>query len=133
MQQWYQGCLAINAGDSNIIRNVRVEGMRVENFRQGQIVNLRVMNNTKYNTSPGRGIENVYIKDLEYTGDRASTALILGLDAEHRVENVTFENLIVNGRVIYDGMAKPSWYYTADMVPLFANEHVEGLSFVASP
>ncbi|KAL3486705.1 pectin lyase-like protein [Aspergillus germanicus] len=132
-QQWYQGCFAINVGDSNIIRNVRVDGMRVENFREGQIINLRVMNNTKYNTSPGRGIENVYIKDLKYTGDRASTALILGLDAEHKVENVTFENLVVNGRVIYDGMAKPSWYYTADMVPMFANEHVEGLSFITSP
>ncbi|KAL2847504.1 pectin lyase-like protein [Aspergillus pseudoustus] len=132
MQQWYQGALAINAGDSNLIRNVVVDGFRIENFRLGQIVNLRIMNNTKYNTSPGRGIENVYIKDMEYTGDRADTALLLGYDAEHKISNVTFENLVVNGKVISDDMAKPSWYYTADMVPMFANEHVEGLSFIKS-
>ncbi|KAL2822438.1 pectin lyase-like protein [Aspergillus granulosus] len=110
----------INAGDSNLIRNVHVEGMRVEIFRQGQIINMRIMYNTKYNTSPGRGIENVYIKDLEYTGDRASTAPLLGYDSGHKISNVTFENLV------------PTWYYTTDMVPMFANEHVEGLKFITS-
>lgn len=38
----YQGCLAINAGDENLIRNVRFEDIRIENFRQGQLVNLRI-------------------------------------------------------------------------------------------
>lgn len=34
----YQGCLAINAGDENLIRNVRFENIRIENFRQGQLI-----------------------------------------------------------------------------------------------
>ena len=38
----YQGCMAINAGDNNLIRNVRFENIRIENFRQGQLVNLRI-------------------------------------------------------------------------------------------
>lgn len=38
----YQGCLAINAGDNNLIRNVRFEDIRIEDFRQGQLVNLRI-------------------------------------------------------------------------------------------
>lgn len=38
----YQGCMAINAGDENLIRNVRFENIRIENFRQGQLVNLRI-------------------------------------------------------------------------------------------
>ena len=41
----YQGCLAINAGDENLIRNVRFEDIRIENFRQGQLVNLRIFFN----------------------------------------------------------------------------------------
>ena len=44
----YQGCLAINAGDNNLIRNVRFENIRIEDFRQGQLVNLRIFFNEKY-------------------------------------------------------------------------------------
>ena len=44
----YQGCLAINAGDNNLIRNVRFENIRIEDFRQGQLVNLRIFYNEKY-------------------------------------------------------------------------------------
>lgn len=131
-QMWYQGCLSINAGDSNLIQNVHVDGMRVENFRDGQLVNLRIMDNAKYSTSPGRGIRNVYIKDLSYHGTNANPSLILGYDATHKISNVTFENLVVNGVVVSDTMVKPSWYYTADLVPMFVNEHVEGLKFIAS-
>jgi hypothetical protein len=64
----YQGCMSLNAGDSNLIRNVLFENVRVEDFREGQLVNLRVFYNRKYNTSPGRGIENVLFKDVTYTG-----------------------------------------------------------------
>lgn len=44
---WYQDCLAINARDSNLIQNVFIDGMRIENFQEGQIVNLRTMFNDK--------------------------------------------------------------------------------------
>jgi hypothetical protein len=33
----YQGCLAINAGDNNLIRNVRFEHIRIEDFQTGTI------------------------------------------------------------------------------------------------
>ncbi|KAH8815528.1 endo-polygalacturonase [Xylogone sp. PMI_703] len=132
-QMWYQGCIAINAGDSNLIQNVYIEDVRVENFRLGQLVNFRIMYNTKYNTSPGRGIRNVYIKDLTYSGTNANPSLLLGYDADHTISNVTFENLSINGQFIYDTMRKPTWYYTADFVPMFANEHVLNLTFTISP
>ncbi|KAF7114439.1 hypothetical protein CNMCM5793_008743 [Aspergillus hiratsukae] len=131
-QMWYQGCLAINAGDDNLIQNVLVDGMRVENFREGQLVNLRIMYNSKYNTSPGRGIRNVYIKGLQYNGTHANPSLVLGYDEQRNITNVTFEDLVVNGKTIYDGMRKPTWYYTADFVPMFANEHVHNLTFTQS-
>ena len=35
MQVDYQGCLAINAGDNNLVRNVRFENIRIENFHDG--------------------------------------------------------------------------------------------------
>jgi hypothetical protein len=129
----YQGALAINAGDSNLIQSILVDGFRIENFREGQIVNMRVMYNTKYNTSPGCGIRNVYIEDLSYTGTNANPALLLGYDAECTIVNVTFENMVINGRAISGTMAKPTWYYTTDMAPMYANEHVLNLTFITSP
>ncbi|MGW1748346.1 glycosyl hydrolase family 28 protein [Streptomyces sp. NPDC002092] len=131
-QMNYQGCISLNAGDSNLISNVRVEDVRVEDFRWGQLLNFRVMFNTKYNTSVGRGIENVYIKNLTYTGTHASPSLFLGYDADHAIKNVTFENLVVNGVVIADTMRKPSWYYTTDTVQWYANEHVINMKFLTT-
>lgn len=130
-QIWYHGTIAINAGDSNLIQNVHIEDIRVEDFRRGQLINLRVMNGTKYNTSPGRGIKNVYIKDMVYNGDNAERSQILGYDADRAIENVTFVNLKVNGKSIFDDMEKPSWYFTADYIPMFVNEHVRNLTFKA--
>ena len=131
-QMDYQGCIALNAGDSNLIKNVHVEDLRVEDFRWGQLLNMRVMFNTKYNTSAGRGIEDVYIKNLSYTGTHANPSLFLGYDADHAVKNVTFENLVVNGVVIADSMRKPGWYRTTDTVQWYCNEHVVNLKFLTT-
>lgn len=126
----YQGCLSLNAGDSNLIRNVRFENIRIEDFRQGQLVNLRVFYNSKYCTSPGRGIENVLFKDITYTGSHAELSVIAGYDAERKVKNVVFENLVINGTVISDDMkGKPAWYKTGDMARIFVGEHTEEIVF----
>ena len=106
----YQGCMAINAGDNNLIRNVRFENIRVEDFRQGQLVNLRIFYNKKYCTAPGRGIENVLFKDISYTGDRAEVSVIEGYNEERKIKDIRFENLRVNGQLITDDMSgKPGW------------------------
>ncbi|MFI6625311.1 glycosyl hydrolase family 28 protein [Streptomyces sp. NPDC050528] len=131
-QMNYQGCIALNPGDSNLIKNVRIEDVRIEDFRWGQVIYMKVMFNTKYNTSVGRGIEDVYVKNLSYTGTHANPSLFLGYDAEHAINNVTFENLIINGVVVADSMKKPSWYYTTDAIQWFYNEHVTNLKFLTT-
>ncbi len=126
----YQGCLAINAGDDNLIRNVRFENIRIEDFRQGQLVNLRIFFNKKYCRAPGRGIENVLFKDITYNGTHAEMSHIVGYNAERKVSNVRFQNLRINGQLITDDMeGKPAWYKTGDMARFFIGEHVEGVTF----
>jgi hypothetical protein len=132
MQIDYQGCMSLNAGDSNLIRNVRFEDIRVEDFRQGQLVNLRVFYNTKYCTSPGRGIENVLFRNITYNGTQSEQSVIAGYDDARKVKNVVFENLVINGTVISDRMTKPAWYKTSDMARIFVGEHVEGVEFRAA-
>lgn len=126
----YQGCMSLNAGDSNFIRNVRFENIRVEDFRLGQLVNLRVFYNSKYCTSPGRGIENVLFKDITYNGKNAELSIIAGYDDQRKVKNIVFENLIINGtRISNDMKGKPAWFKTSDMARFFVGEHVEGIKF----
>jgi hypothetical protein len=127
----YQGCLALNAGDNNLIRDIRFENIRIEDIRQGQLVNLRVMFNKKYNTSIGKGIENIYFKNITYNGNKANLSIITGYDKTRQIKNITFENLKINGRVIADNMSnKPAWYKTGDMANFFIGEHVEGIKFI---
>jgi hypothetical protein len=126
----YQGCLSINAGDNNLVRNVRFENIRIENFRQGQLVNIRVFFNSKYCTAPGRGVENVLFKDIVYNGRHAGMSIIAGYNEERKVKNIVFENLVINGRVISDEMEeKPAWYKTSDMANFAIGDHVEGVVF----
>lgn len=127
----YQGCLAINAGDNNLVKKVRFEDIRIENFREGQLFNLRIFYNPKYCKAPGRGIEDVLFKNITYTGDNANLSMIIGYNEERKVKNVRFENLKINGLVISDDMPdKPSFYKTADVARIFIGEHVDNVTFV---
>ncbi|MFG2023665.1 glycosyl hydrolase family 28 protein [Streptomyces sp. NPDC048825] len=131
-QVTYQGAIAFMVGDSNLVRDVKFDNIRVEDFRWGQLIHMRVEYNPKYNTSAGRGIEGVYIKDLSYNGKNADLSIIAGLDKDHAIKDVTFENLRVNGRVIADSTGKPRWYLASDGVPMFVNEHVQNLRFLTT-
>ena len=127
----YQGCMSINAGDNNTVRNVRFEDIRVENFRQGQLVNLRIFYNEKYCTAPGQGIEDILFKNISYNGDKAAVSIIEGYNEERKVKNIRFENLRINGRIIHDEMPdKPKWYHTGDMADIYVGPHVENVSFI---
>ena len=127
----YQGCLAINAGDNNLIRNVHFEDIRIEDFRQGQLVNLRIFFNEKYCKAPGMGIENIVFKNVSYNGGGEELSMISGYNDERKIKKVVFQNLRINGKLITDDMpAKPKWYKTGDMARIFIGEHVEGVTFI---
>jgi hypothetical protein len=94
----YQGCMAITCGDDNLVRNIRFENIHVDDFEEGQLLNVRVVYNTKYNTAPGRNVRDISFRNIDYKGSNSS--VIDGLDKEHRVEGVSFENIRVNGKRI---------------------------------
>ena len=87
--------------------------------------------NQKYCKAPGLGVEDVTFRNIRYYGDMPYMSVITGYDEQHKVRNVTFEGLKINGKPIYDGMpGKPKWYNTGDYVPMFIGSHVENLKFV---
>lgn len=126
----YQGCLAINAGDNNVVRDITFDNIRIEDFREGQLVNFRIFFNKKYCGAPGKCINNVLVKDVTYNGSGENISIISGYDNDHKVDGITFENLIINGVKIADDMpGKPGWYKTGDMGRIYVGEHADNVIF----
>lgn len=130
----YQGCLAINCGDGNNVRDVVFDNIRIELPEQvtssASIAQVKVGWNPKYCTAAGGGVEQVLFRNIRYYGKLPNMSIITGYDAQHQVKNVTFKGLKINGKTIYDEMSgKPEWYSTADYVPMFVGSHVKNLQF----
>ncbi|MCS0580374.1 hypothetical protein NX784_02085 [Massilia pinisoli] len=116
----YEGALGIMAGDDNLVRDVVFEDVRVDRIEEGKLFNLKIAYTAKYNTSPGRGIENITLRNVHYTGRGApSASAITGRDPARKVRNVTLENVTVGGK----RLAGPA----PDLLEV--NDFVEGLRF----
>jgi len=115
----YQGCIAISDGDFNSVKNITFEDIRIDDFEEGQLLNLRVVNNPKYNSGPGQGIENILFKNISYSGVNLIPSVIAGLDDEHSIKNIRFENLKVNGSVVLN----------ADSANIRIGKYTKGIAF----
>ena len=93
----YQGCMTVDCGDKNYVRNVLFEDIRVESIQEGKLFYIKVRFNEKYDKQPGRGIENITFRNITYNGIGENPSLIEGLDKKRMVRNVTFDNVIING------------------------------------
>ena len=99
----YQGCMAINCGDNNLVRNVTFENIRVEQIHQGSLLQVKIGYNQKYCTAPGRGIEGVRFRNIRYNGTQPYLSVIM--------------------------KGKPAWYATGDYIPMYVGNHVENVVF----
>lgn len=125
-----QGCMAINCGDNNVIRNVVFDNIRVEQLSYGSLFHIKVTFSEKYSFAPGQSVSDILFRNVRYYGDDPGMSLLIGYSPERKVSNVTFDGLKINGRHIYDGMpAKPRWYMTTDMVPCYVGPNVENVVF----
>ena len=98
----YQGCMAIDAGDKNLVHDVLFEDIRVESIQEGRLFHINVRFNEKYDKAPGGGIENITFRNISYDGVGEKPSLIKGYDNARKVKNVTFENIIINGQKMKD-------------------------------
>ncbi|MFS0724169.1 glycosyl hydrolase family 28 protein [Paenibacillus sp. 1P07SE] len=118
-QPGYWGAMNINAGDNNTVRNVTFENIRVEDFELGQLVDIRVVWNEKYNPVAGKRIENIHFRNVTYSGKNENKNRIYGFDRERSIEGVTFTNLRINGKLILDAEQD-----------FDINEHAHGIRFL---
>ncbi|WP_395406600.1 hypothetical protein ACHMW6_08020 [Pseudoduganella sp. UC29_106] len=116
----YEGAIGIMAGDDNLVRDVTFENIRVERIEEGKLFNLHIAYTPKYNTSPGRGIENITLRNIHYSGKGSpSASVIYGYDKDRKVKNVVIENVTVEGKRLKGAEAN-----VLDIGP-----HTEGISF----
>ena len=126
----YQGCIGINNGDNILVKGITFQNFNIENIRKGMLFNMRVCFNKKYCSAPGRGIEDITLRNIAYIGEQPNMGIIAGYDQSRKVKNISFENLTINGKLISDDMpGKPRWYKTADMANIYVNDHVDNVTF----
>lgn len=93
----YQGCMTVDCGDKNWVRNVLFEDIRVENIQEGRLFYVKVRFNPKYDKQPGNGIERITFRNITYTGVGENASLVQGLDKNRGVRNVVFDSIMING------------------------------------
>ena len=85
------------SSDGNLIQNVNFTDIRIDDHVENRFL---YMNTRSWDYGLGRGINNVYFKNVSYTGSGTGTNSIDGYDSTRKIQNITFENLKINGTVI---------------------------------
>ena len=86
----------------NHVRNVLFEDIRVESIQEGRLFCVKVNFNPKYDKQPGNSIDGITFRNITYTGVGENPPLIQGFDKERKVKNVTFDNVVINGKRMRD-------------------------------
>ena len=94
------GIFSVRCGDKNRLEDIHFENIRIEEIERGALFSLRVLFSEKYNRAPGNSIRGVSFKNIHFEGDESHLlpSDITHYDAERRVEDITFENITINGR-----------------------------------
>lgn len=96
-QDDYLGCMAINVGDNNTVRNVSYKDIRVERFERGKLLDIQIKWNRKYNDVPGKSVENIRFENIDYNGTGEHTSEIRGFGEDRKVQGIRIKNMTVRG------------------------------------
>lgn len=97
--------IGIGIANGNMLTNVYFEDIRIQDAIVKQILNIGNIAGDAPGSVVGRGINNVYFKNVSYTGNNSIASPINGADPTHLTQNMTFENLKVNGTTITSASA----------------------------
>ena len=87
-------------GGSGHIHHYLFENIRIDNS-DWRIFHMVTKPNRWGNWDPEKGsISDITFRNLEFYGKQRIPSLILGHDVKHPVYNITFENLVIDGKKI---------------------------------
>ncbi len=98
----YYGAMGIFNVDDGVVSNILFEDIRVENMyaHAPRLVNLQIPLKRWSRTKEFGSIRGVTFRNIQVFGQIPVSNLISGRNPEHRIEDVTFENLSINGKVV---------------------------------
>lgn len=99
-QAEYLGCLTINAGDKNTVRQVFYKNIRIEPFLRGKVIDIQIKCNPDYNPAPGKRIEQIHFDNIKYTGKEEVPSVIKGWSEEFLVSSVTIKDYYRSGQKV---------------------------------
>lgn len=120
-QDEYLGCLAINAGDRNMIRNITYENIRIEPFVHGKILDFQVKRNPDYNPVPGKGIHHVSVKNVSYSGCGEVPSRICGYSREFSVSDIVIQDFCIRGEMVH----------TLDEANILTGPYADGIEIIS--
>lgn len=97
--------IRMDVSEGNTVTNIYFDDIRIQDGAANKICELFITTQDRYGTwtYPGKGINNVYFKDIDYKNSSAFDGRVEGYSTSDGVEgmtqNVTFENLKINGEV----------------------------------
>ncbi|NOW48427.1 hypothetical protein FHW96_004615 [Novosphingobium sp. SG751A] len=108
----WDGVMAIYSGNGTLIKNVTFSDINVHRIEEGRLINI-VAGQTKLtiasaqaNKVPGRGIEDVTLRNIAFAGDgMPNRSIISGLGAGTMVKGLRIENLRIGGRKVMSARA----------------------------
>ncbi|RCW42439.1 glycosyl hydrolase family 28, partial [Paenibacillus prosopidis] len=113
--------IGIISGDGNLITNTTFDNIRIEDVCDNGIFEIGTVDNG-WTTGPGRGHKNIYFKNVSYTGTHAEGSKIYGWNSSRLAQDITFENLKINGNVISNAAAGN----------ISVGNHTSNVNFIAS-
>lgn len=121
--------IRMDVSEGNTVSNIYFNNIRIQDYMANKICELFITTQDRYGTYtyPGKGINNVYFKDIDYKNiDPTHDGRIEGYKTSDGVsgitQNVTFENLRINGDVAL----------SADEAQISIGNNTRNIKFVAS-
>jgi polygalacturonase len=115
------GVFGIHNTDRALISNILYEDIRVEHF-YNKLVDFRIIKSRYFKDEDRGRIQNVLFKNIDITVTQYnpgySISIIGGYNSDHKVENVVFDNFMMNGEKVVN----------ANQLDLFTKE-VSGIVF----
>jgi hypothetical protein len=97
--------MSFTASDGSLITDANFSDIRIDDAVVNKFLDIKTFKNPGYGLGVGRGINNVYFKNISYTGANSNTNDIFGNSSTRLTQNVTFENLTVNGTPVLSASA----------------------------
>lgn len=101
------GVISLFSGNATLIKNITFSDINIHRIEEGRLFNIvagqsmKTITSAKANTKPGRGIENVLIRNVSFDGEgMPGRSIITGMPPGTEIKDLKIENLHIENNLI---------------------------------